>query len=1542
MAQLLTVRQQLGFQSINGEAKVKILRSPWPLGALPPPTASLLSVASSKGIMAAAGPDGVVVIRTESVRRATCAIQKGADPEDNIKPVDPDIMLPVPRASHVVFSSDESVLVVSPQDSGGLLAYQVDALLKSQTQPALQIATNNTGIRALVANPSPESAELFAAVTTSGELLMADLKSGGLRNGNDGVVLRTGVSCLSWSNKGKALVAGLANGSAVQVKPDGTVMADIPRPPSLEENMHVSAMSWLENDTFFNIYTSNESSSDGMPPPSDYYIVSRQPKMADFTFQKLPEVVPSFGVDRLPSFQFIARLRNFKPHLQDLLLVASATSGEIATVTRADAPLSKDEPVTGDFTLTLAADDTRRAILPLSLTGGDTWPIGLAVDLSSNDIILKPIPGDDEITESATPVPCLLVLNHEGVLTSWWIVYTDSIREKTAYAGLVAAGASSQSPQHQTQALDAAPMQSTAPIQPNISPSTGFDQPAFGKPALGTTQRPSQGFGQPSFGTSGFGSATPFTKPTASPFNTPSSTPSFGNGTPAFGTPSNLGRAKPSWTSTGFDSSAPQTGEPNFGRPAFGTATPIGRTSVPAFGASGGFGARPSPFGQPAVSSTSTYNGTPAFGEPAGQVPRPGTPFGGGPSKSPFASLTGSESKPSAFTQFTGSRGFSGLKPDQSSGGGPFAQPGGDSVFSKASQPSVFGSKPANSFGLDNAKPIQGGTLFGGTKDFKLGSTFKSDGTAKDDPPKPGEGGSFSFGAGLGDLLGEGKKDLSPTHDRETDMDESDAPGDKATEQMHSQTDITSSSGPESPQSLVTPPSTLVQSKATPAPPLSNLFSTPANPTTTPATAQTNKDLPATESDAKTPPSTTAVFGTSTQPNTTPALVQTSKPGWSFGELSSTTPKESPAAKILPSQTANSSEEAPKIKAEPPSDDDTQDLSAIPEAPLPPDATSKTSYTAGDTSVSSINSKTPSDEAPVPPDFHRTKISATHNVEEPEVPEDGDLSSEYDGSAEDASEDISPIEDPSEHIEQIHTSPESSSGRGGDTTQDLSPTGGLFTKVTPLDPSQKSSRPLFGEIGGPVFLPPKPQESPRSPSPVRHLLPKELLRPEASRSVSAPSRSSVIDTRRAELSKSNLSNQKFPVGNFGQREEERHAAAAEARAKVEAQEALQLEDDEDERLRAELARPVSPSDQLSAFLHHEQTKFDDGTKSGIPGQIERLYHDINAMVDTLGINARSLSAFMLYQQGQEPNKDWPDVLKSVTPLDSLNDDWVLGDIMRLYEGCDVLQTLLEVSKIADVATTLQQCQDLLGKDLFQLKNKLISMRKVLHAKSDNETAFRAPLSAEQASLQHDLRRASTSVQTKLVQAEQNLTMLRAKLAELSPPLSGTVNGGSKGPIARTSSQKKPTVEAVANTIAKMTAMAEKKSADIDVLEAQLRKMGLGGGSVNGSRQTSVEPNGTPQKAAAKTSSSVLARTPASTVGSVYHTPESKFGNSTRATPDTGRRSMRFSLAEVSSSVSIEDKERWREKARKKKEVERLLKEALAEKRTHKPRAATAS
>ena len=1474
---------QLGFQALNGDAKLKLLPTPWPEDALPEPTSSLLTVASSRGLVAAGGPDGIVIATTNAVREA---IASPAEPGENMRMLEPTAKIPFSRISHLVFSSDESALVASTQQDGGIIAFQVEELLKGNTHPVLEIATNGEGLRALIPNPVSQTAHQFAAVTRDGKLLVADLKSGALQNAKDGPVWADGVSCISWSNRGKALIAGLADGSGSQIKSDGTHMAKIPNLPSTEVAKHVSALSWLDNDTFFVVYNPSEGSGDGMPPVSEYYLVSRQKGTTNFAFQKLPEVVPPFGVERLPPFHFICRLRSFPPDLDDLLLVASTCSVDVGMVTKAAVALSKDEPVIGDYSTTTVMEDSRRAQLPLKEGGGeDTSPIGFALDLSSKDTIYNPIPSDPEIQESATPVPNLLILNNEGILVVSSIVYTSSIRAKTAYPGLVSLSAYEQTQQSKSQT-----------------------------PEPTTLHTPAQTPSVPTFGQAGFGNATSFTKPPASTIGAPAAGSSFGSGNTTFGAPAPTSGAKSSWADTGFGSSTSQSGASGFGQPAFDSTTSVGANASPAFGASSTLGSRPAAFGQ-ATSAT-----TPAFGKPAGLGSTTASPFGGGSAASPFTARATDTNKTSGFGAFSGAGGFGSSAITKSGEGGVFGKPA-ESVSS--------GTKPTPMSGFGDTKQGQQGSPFGAPKDgFKLESSFKPDLDERKDMPKQSDGGAFSFGGSFGDLMGESREPMSPTHDKEADMGEVD--GTESESANHIATaDAQAPPSAAGLSSLVTPPSTITQSKATPAPPLSGLFGEPAQSSTTPEPQRDSKAADVKETTTPAPSAT--MFGTATEPGMTPATVQASKPSWSFAPQTSTTPKESPLTKKLPFPAREKSpDKAARIKAEPPSDDETQDLSNIPEAPLPPDPTSKAAYSAGDISGSSDNSKL-SDDAQLPPDFVPANKSAGSELGEGEVPEDGEFSSDYEGSEEDASQEISPIEEPpAEPTEQIQTSPESSFGRGGEKSQEHSPTGGLFTKVTPIVPSQQKSRPLFGEIGpGPVFPPPKPQESPRSPSPVRNQPLDDLLRPEPARSVSAPSRPSAIDTRRAELAKTNLRKEQRPMGDTNSKEDQHRAAAAEAKAKAEAEEQQDLEDDEDERLRAELAKPVLPVEELEQFVHYEHGNFEEvSSKSGIPGQIERLYNDVNAMIDTLGINARSLSGYMLYQQGQDPSQEWPAVLKSETPLDSLNDQWVLDDIVRIREGSVVLEQMSEGTKVANVTSKLQQCRELLASDIVQLKTKLIALRKSIHGKDDYETNFKAPLSAEQKSLQHDLRKASASVQTKMAQAEQILSMLRARIAEIAPPQAETTNGFGKPSLSRAASQRKPTVEAVTNTIAKMTSMAEKKSTDIDYLEAQLKKFGIVPSS-DASHEGSTDSNGTPHR---PTDSSAVGKTPASVAGSVYHTPGSRVANSVPSTPGTRRSNFRTSLADIQSSVSEEDKDRWRAKARRKQEVAKALKEALEEKR----------
>lgn len=226
----------LGFQAIAGDSKLRLLPSPWLNNALPPSTASLLSIASQKGIIAAAGPESVVIASTESVRQAFSTPGTGGG---NFKSFVPLLTLNIGmRVSQLLFSADENYLVISAERGGGLAVYSVSALMEGSTQPAFELSTHGSSLRTIVANPTPEKSDLFAVVTMSGELKMANLSSRQFMSGPRGQIMNNGVTCVSWSTRGKQLVAGLGNGTCVQMTPEGNVAAEIPRPSDLEGDQY--------------------------------------------------------------------------------------------------------------------------------------------------------------------------------------------------------------------------------------------------------------------------------------------------------------------------------------------------------------------------------------------------------------------------------------------------------------------------------------------------------------------------------------------------------------------------------------------------------------------------------------------------------------------------------------------------------------------------------------------------------------------------------------------------------------------------------------------------------------------------------------------------------------------------------------------------------------------------------------------------------------------------------------------------------------------------------------------------------------------------------------------------------------------------------------------------------------------------------------------------------------------------------------------------------------------------------------------------------
>ena len=1214
----------------------------------------------------------------------------------------------------------------------------------------------------------------------------------------------------------------------------------------------VSSISWLENDVFLVAHTPS-ASDDGMIPETAYHLITRQTKpQTSIVFQKLPDPCPPFGLPRCPAFQFMQRLRDFPPNLQDAIVVASTASVDIGLVTRSKIPLTNDAPaekVTSVFTTTAMADDSRRAQMPMSKDQTDTSPIGVCFDLSSKDKVLRPLP-KEEFDASQGPLAALMVLNNEGILSSWWIVYAESIRQGTTYPGLVAAGGPPVQPPQKTE-RQASPFASAG-----TQAAPAFGQSSFGKPST-----PAVGFGSV------------FSKPTTSAFGSTSSPSS------AFGA---IGKSQSPLVASTVTPSTSQSGGSTFGQPAFGSSTPMGsvmggtgRGAIPtgsaAFGTVGGFGNRGSIWGTPS-SGTAAASGS-VFGQSG---------FGGA-NKSPFgAPSTGNAfgSNTPATAAVSTSGGFASFAAKPSGFMTTTPTTPAESPFGKIAQATSFSSGMETDTPKKDAEAPK--SVFGGGDGaFTLGSTFRVNDPSANESQKPeANEAKPMFGDGFGNALGEAQKEAT-TPTKDADMDEED-----------------STPSAQSAQ----PTSFLKTTKTTVAAPPKFKF---------PSVSPSRGGLP----------------GTQAQVKPTPTAVDSSQPSSStFGKPTpiTTTPKDTPKKPEQPLQP--SVETSPNIKEEPQSDDDkisplNEEEAApplgfgiprtpspigikTPKDPVPPESTSKASFAPGDSS----NSSKSSEEAPLPPDFlpSKTKLKEVEPppAEQAALPEDENEEDEKDagdedeeglddeGSGVDVAQEISPSTDPTQ-------SPKVTPGSSFGGPLEKSPVGGLFSRVSRPQDGQ-AGRSLFGEIGStsaPHFSPPsKTQESPRSPSPVRSVLAADSLRPDSSRSISAPGPFKALANRKNALSQLAVPSKPQPSAEQIRKQERERVAAQ--RAKQAAEEEQDLSDREDERVREELETEVEGTKTLDPFLAH-QDYIGTVDKPGIPGQIEKVYRDINSMIDTLGLNARSLTAFVkghteLHKPSGRSREDLED------------DDWCLIEIGDLDTVENELERKLEAGQIQDVQKKLNECRDL-RKGVASLRARGSDFAKAVETRSDPEvaeSARTAPLRLEQATQQHEMRKQFMKFQKLLAETEESITMLRAKLASYE-----TSNANGR-PL------KKPTVEAVTNTIRKMTSMVEKKSGDIDVLETQMRHLRFSSVALS---QSSRE--GSPFVTPLPSTSPKRKLFPRSSGGTTLQNGQSHTPSRSRNGPGTPMRAIQ--------DVTPEEMQRYREKAQRRQEVILIMREAFS-------------
>ncbi|KAK9464088.1 uncharacterized protein V1516DRAFT_669519 [Lipomyces oligophaga] len=432
--------EDFGFCALGKDAVVRI-NDP----AVDPPGASnLLSIANKSGYFAVAVSKGFFLAKLQDMRDCFMNSKHEFKPEF-VNSVPEDLQF-------IAFTSDEKhLLVVSV--SGILSWYSTESLFQASSEP-VWLQRLNLEITDLKANPRFGS--VVAALTASKSIIVLDVNSK-----NKVELVSEDATCFDWSGNGDYLIVGSTSGSLNKYKISGARSDIIPLPEECELT-HVLFVLWISDSSYLTVYSNT-------PKPDEHeyelYIISTS--STEIAYKKIAECCPPFGLTSRTGWWYSATIRNWSASLSEMIVLACTASIDLSLLTT-------------DHTFYLL-EDTRQAALPM-FNGGDTSPVGMALDLTSTTSLYKPTPTIDE----CDPQPLVWVLNNQGQLKIWSIMWDEGINEGAAgtkllfeqYLTLVNEAADSNSSKLAIgSALDRAAVMDTismpVPTPENSKPSSG-------------------------------------------------------------------------------------------------------------------------------------------------------------------------------------------------------------------------------------------------------------------------------------------------------------------------------------------------------------------------------------------------------------------------------------------------------------------------------------------------------------------------------------------------------------------------------------------------------------------------------------------------------------------------------------------------------------------------------------------------------------------------------------------------------------------------------------------------------------------------------------------------------------------------------------------------------------------------------------------------------------------------------------------------------------------------------------------------------------
>ncbi|XP_071948477.1 uncharacterized protein [Antedon mediterranea] len=334
---------------------------------------------------------GLKIVKTAELTRLNSTVDKSKETVTDYPHVDVQLGY---MPHHLALSADNLTLAVCYKKDAALIIalYDVRSLIQLGTNAkalSTQILSQGSDVWVTELCWNPTNLTVLATCLSDGSLILCETSAGvrvvaKIQKDNDS-------RAMCWSPKGKQLVVGKGDGSLVQYDLQLTEKRRIQKPYTFDDRVTVVDVCWLSTYKFIAAYAD----TDGRLQPN--VVTVSAPKDGDPMFNNFEDICMGEG-ERKGQY-YLKYIDKWE------ILLAMQSNG-------ADMGLMGKQQKNPNQWEIWNVNDNARLTLPLNANNDDTYPLGIALDLTS------------ELNQSGgRPAPIVITLSTEGKLCPFYMLY---------------------------------------------------------------------------------------------------------------------------------------------------------------------------------------------------------------------------------------------------------------------------------------------------------------------------------------------------------------------------------------------------------------------------------------------------------------------------------------------------------------------------------------------------------------------------------------------------------------------------------------------------------------------------------------------------------------------------------------------------------------------------------------------------------------------------------------------------------------------------------------------------------------------------------------------------------------------------------------------------------------------------------------------------------------------------------------------------------------------------------------------------------------